>query len=123
MLGPLLNQSHLRYQLQHRTIRFLHGMAHSSNHIVRTCFDHAMRNANTSIGYNLALIRNKYGFNISDHTYKYCMQMSSQPKLSRHEITMIQEVNVLLNARCGMYNLDDFNSADIDIFIDLIATD
>ena len=123
MLGPLLNQSHLRYQLQHRTIRFLHGMAHSSNHIVKTCFDHAMRNANTSIGYNLALIRNKYGFNISDHTYTYCMKMSSQPKLSRREITIIQEVNALLNARCGMYNLDGFNSADIDILIDLIATD
>ena len=51
------------------------------------------------------------------------MKMSSQHKLSRREITIIQEVNALLNARCGMYNLDGFNSADIDILIDLIATD
>ena len=53
-LGTLLGQNHIRQQLQVRTIRFLYNMYHSKNAIVRSCFNHAILDANSCIGAKLA---------------------------------------------------------------------
>ena len=36
---------------------------------------------------------------------------------------IISELNMLLLAKCEMYNIDGFTKSNIDIFIKLIATD
>ena len=56
-LGTLLGQNHIRQQLQVRTIRFLYNMYHSKNAIVRSCFNHAILDANSCIGAKLAFLR------------------------------------------------------------------
>ena len=44
-------------------------------------FDHATRNANSPIGYNLAFIRNTYEFIIIEHTLVDCLNL---PRPKRH---------------------------------------
>ena len=63
MLGPLMNQYHIRHQLKFRTIRFLYSMCASRNSIVMNCIQHARCNANSPIGYNIAYLRNYHNFN------------------------------------------------------------
>ena len=44
-LGPLMNQSHISYQLQKRCINFLNYMKTSQIEIILTCYRNAVRNA------------------------------------------------------------------------------
>ena len=67
VLGPLMNQPHISYQLQKRCIRFLHNMKTSQNKIVLTCYLNAVRNANTLIGHNIAFLRNTLGIDIDNN--------------------------------------------------------
>ena len=122
MLGPVLHQYHMYYQLQHRTVRFLHGMAHSCNHIVKTCFDHAMQNANTPIGHNLAFIRNSYGFNISEHTMSDCIRFSRPSNLCSQELFIVEELKSLLQSRDGSYHIDGFSNNDVSVLVALLCT-
>ena len=64
---------------------------HSSNYMVKTCFDHAMRNANSPIGYNLAFIRNTYGYTVIEHTLVSSKRHSIQAvELSRRTQADVQ---------------------------------
>ena len=67
ILGPLMNQPHIGYQLQKRCIRFLHIMKTSQNKIVLTCYRNAVRNVNTLIGHNIAFLRNTLGTDIDNN--------------------------------------------------------
>ena len=70
VLGPLMNQPHISYQLQKRCIRFLHIMKTNQNEIVLTCYRNAVRNANTvntPIGHNITFLRNTLGIDINNN--------------------------------------------------------
>ena len=123
MLGPLLEKYHLRFQFDSRTIRFLKGIANSSNYMVKTCFDHAMRDADSPIGYNLAFIRNTYGFNIIEHTLVDCLNLSRLKRLNPYQCTLIKELNNLLLTRNGVYRIHNFTKSDIENVIKVIATE
>ena len=65
ILGPLLDQSHLHYQLQRRTLRFISLMYNSRNVLITACVKIAIGNANSPLGHNIAYFRNNYGINFS----------------------------------------------------------
>ena len=58
-----------------------------------------MRNANSPIGYNLAFIRNTYGFNIIEHTLVDCLNLSRPKRLNPYQCTLIKELTNLLLTR------------------------
>ena len=122
MLSPLLEKYQLVYQFESRTIRFLKGMAHSSNYMVKTCFDHALRNANSPIGYIHAFIRNTYGFNIIEHTLVDCLNLSRPKRLNPYQCTLNQELDNLLLTRNGVYRMHNFIKSDMEQCIKVIAT-
>ena len=111
MLGPLMHQLHLRYQLQRRTVNFLHCMSISTNIIVKTCYTRAICNATTPIGCNLAFIRNYYG------KLKPC-----PVKLNTHRLNVIKELEALILDRSDIHQIDGFSRADINDIIAVIAT-
>ena len=123
MLGPLLEKYYLRYQFESRTIRFLKDIANSSNYMVKTCLDHAMRDANSPIGYNLAFIRNTHGFNIIEHTLVDCLNLSRPRRLNPYQCTLIKELNNLLLTRNGVYRIHNFTKSDVENLIKVIETE
>lgn len=111
VLGPLLHQCHLRYQLQRRTIRFIDSLSTSVNEIVKICYHRATCNANSPIGSNLSFIRNYYG-----STMPHALKLSAQNR------QLVKEIESLLLARNGIYSLDGFSNTDINALITLMAT-
>ena len=91
--------------------------------MVKTCFDHTMRDANSPIGYNLAFIRNTYGFNIIDHTLVDCLNLSRPKRLNPYQCTLFKELNNLLLTRNGVYRIHNFTKSDMENLIKVIATE
>ena len=56
----LLNQSHIHYQLQLRTSRFMSSMCNISNLFITACVKCAVNNAISPFGHNIAYFRNNY---------------------------------------------------------------
>lgn len=81
ILGPLTNQCHISLQLYRRCVRFLYSMSQSSNLILHTCFTNAVHNANTSLGYNIAFFRHKYGIDISTLSIQQSLCKVCVPKV------------------------------------------
>ena len=52
-------------------------------------FDHATRNANSPIGYNLAFIRNTYEFIIIEHTLVDCLNLPRPKRLNQYQCALI----------------------------------
>ena len=91
--------------------------------MVKTCFDNAMRNANSPIGYNLAFLRNTYGFNTTEHTLVDCLNLSRPKRLNPYQCTLIKEFNNLLLTRNGVYSIHNFTKSDSENLIKVIATE
>ena len=88
--------------------------------MVKTCFDHAMRDANSPIGYNLAFIRNTYGFNIIEHTLFDCLKLSRPKRLNPYQCTLIKELNNFLLTRNDVYRIHNFTKSDMENLIIII---
>ena len=56
-LRSLLGQNHIRHQLQVKVSILKKNMYHSSNSIMRSCFNHAFVDVNSCIGTKLAFLR------------------------------------------------------------------
>ena len=74
LLGMLINQYHISYQLYARDIKFLHSINKCYNIIVRQYMFNAFQNANNIIGYKFAFYRCKLGLNLFDRDLQYCLQ-------------------------------------------------
>ena len=121
MLRPILNQTHISTQLIKRCIRFLFGMASSHNIIVYTCYKNAVGNANTSMGSNIAYLRDKYGIEVN-RLSKNITKSVSEPKLSTEQNIVIQHLRNLLDIKNNACTLDIFSEEDIDMLIQEVVT-
>ena len=65
MIGPVLDQSHIHYQLHRRTLRYISSMCISRNVLITACVKSAINNVNSPLRHNIAYFRNKYGINFS----------------------------------------------------------
>ena len=96
-------------------------MAHIIKYMIKTYFDHAMRNANSPIGYNLVFIRNTCGFDISEHTLVDCLNLSRPKQLIPFQCRLIKELNNLLLTRNGVYRRHNITNSDIEELIKVLA--
>ena len=64
LLGPLIGQYHIRFQLILRDIKCVHSLLQSPNSSVRQCIMNASSNANTLIGYKMSYYGSMYGIDI-----------------------------------------------------------
>ena len=115
ILGPLLDQSHIHYQLQVRTLRFISLMYNSRNVLITACVKSAINNANSLLGHNIAYFRNNYGINFS---YGMCFnKMIHPPHLCEEKRMIIAQLKDLLLVKCGLYAIDSFTMSNIDALI------
>jgi hypothetical protein len=121
-LGPLISQHHLSQQLYVRSVRFMYNMYHSSNLIVRTCFNHAMNNANSCIGAKLAFIRNKYGTDITKCNMSQVINRIYQLNLSGGQQAAIDNLETLISVRSEQSFIEGFDSTEVNDMIQLVAT-
>ena len=73
LLGPLIDQYHIRHQFILRDIKFLHRLLQSQNYFVRQCIINASSNLNTLIGYKMSYYRSMYGIDICNADLNYCV--------------------------------------------------
>ena len=75
ILGPLIGQYHIKYQLYMKDIKLLYNMSmFVKNTIVQECLHNAMYNANTVIGYKLAFYRENVYINLFENDINYCLR-------------------------------------------------
>ena len=121
ILGPLLDQSHLHYQLQRRTLRFISLMYNSRNVLINACVNSAINNANSPLGHNIAYFRNNYGINFS---HGMCFnKIIHPPRLCEEKRMIIAQLKDLLLVKCGLYTIDGFTMSNIDALIKLLAAE
>ena len=120
-LGPLMNQSHITYQLQKRCIRLLHNMKTSQNKIVLTCYRNAVRNANKLNGHNIAFLRNTLGIDIDNNEITTDISL---PKVyfTNEQRVLLSNLKMLIAVRNGDFTLPYLSSSEIECLITDIAT-
>ena len=80
-----------------------------------------MRDENSPIEYNLAFIKNTYGFNIIEHNLVDCLNLSRPRRLNPYQCTLIKELNNLLLTRNGVYRMHNVTESDMENLIKVIA--
>ena len=120
-LGPLMNQPHISYQLQKHCIRFLHNMKTSQNEIVLTCYRNVVRNANTSIGHNIAFLINTLRIDIDNNEITPDISL---PKvyLTIEQRVLLSNLKMLIAVRNGDFTLHYLSSSEIECLITDIGT-
>ena len=121
VLGLLMNEPHISYQLQRRCIRFLHNMKTSQNEIVVTCYCYAIRNANTTIGRNIAFLRNTLGIHIDNNEITPDISL---PKvyLTNEQRVLLSNLKMLIAVRNRDFTLSCLSSSEIECLITDLAT-
>ena len=73
ILGPLLNQLHIRDQMYIRSVKFLDQMYKCNNVIVNVCMKNAITNSNSPLGYKFAFFINAFGINVNLNNVNKCI--------------------------------------------------
>ena len=101
ILGPLINQRHIRCQLFARDIKLLHSIKYDiSNSNVSECLPCALSNSNTVIGYKLAFYRENCIISILENDLKYCLEHVKPEPLSIEKQSLIKCLQELSIAKC-----------------------
>ena len=122
MLGPLLNQYHIRFQFENRCLRFIHAMKQCNNSIVQTIFECALQNANSPLGHNITFFRQTYNVDIFHHNLKICIEKSRPKDLDSSSESIVQSLRTLLLFRCNSVVIDGFKHNDITALINFTAS-
>ena len=118
-LGPLINCSHIRTQLELRTLSFIFKFAASKNVLVNSIFNVAISDARSDLGFNIAHFRSKYqifSFNCIVASSKIIVN-SSFNVINADQQARVNAARELLACRDNLFNFD-FPHSDIDFFIE-----
>ena len=121
VLGLLMNQPHISYQLQKRCICFLHNMKTSQDEIVLTCYRNAVRNANTPIGHTIAFLRITLGIDIDNNEIMPDINLS-RVYFTNEQRMLLSNLKLLIAVRNGDFTLPYLSSSEIECLITIIAT-
>ena len=67
---------------------------------------------------------NTYGFNVVEHTFIGCSNLSHHKRLKQFQCTLIKELNnLLLLTRNSVYRMHNFTKSDMGNLITVIAND
>ena len=97
-------------------------MKHCSITIVSVCFNYACLNANSPIGHNIAVLRNKYNIDIVHNNLKRCISKIRSRSLSSDQLIIMKELRTLLSVRAGEIYINGFSLADVTALIKCLTT-
>ena len=123
MLGPLLGQHHIHYQLQKRTLRSIYAMQQNCNVLVSTCLQNAINNANSPLGRNIAYFRNGYGVSFNKIDTCKMLRFIQPTKLCSQRQLTINNLKHLLLVKYGTHVINGFTMQNIDAMINLLTTE
>ena len=122
LLGPLLNQYHIKDQFCHRTLRFISGLSMCNNSMVQACLENATHNANTPIGSNIAFFRYKFGVDILESDLKSSYMKIKPNKLDDKSESLLEVLNDLLLCRRNILSIECLSYENITLLINSIAS-
>ena len=91
------------------------------NSIVKECLTVGINNSNTIIGYKLAFIRSRFGFNVIDTGYDVCLHNIIGTQLTVEQQNLVICIHTLILAWSNNLYIDGFSNNDINYIIDFIA--
>ena len=123
ILGSLVNQRHIRYQLFARDIKPLHSIRYEiSNSIVSESLSCVLSNSNTVIGYKLVFYRGNFNISILEHNLKYCLEHVKPEQLSIERQSLIKCSQELSLGKCRQLLVTRFISEELDDIINCISS-
>ena len=121
ILGPLMGQYHIKYQLYMKDIKLLYNMImFVNNTIVQECFHNAMYNANTVIGYRLTFFREHFNINLFENDINYCLRQV-HPATLEEDRYLVDCLHTLIMAKSNEVTVGGFEIEELDVIINSIA--
>ena len=122
LLGPLVKQCHIRYQLYLRDIKFVYRLLCCDNSIIQTCINNASKNANTLIGYKLSFFRSMFGINIFGNSLQYCLQQAKPINLSIEQQSHVHCIHTLFLSLTNHVNIEGLPQTEVNDILNFIVT-
>ena len=117
LLGPLLNQPHLMYQLYRRNV-FFNSLRYISNVIVNVCFDNNIGNACSIIGVQISYLRDKLHVNFYEVGLRESLKKINVLFKISHVISIhISNMKNLLSIRSENNTIHYLNIEEINFMI------
>ena len=114
IFGALLGQNYIRQQV--RSIRFLYNVYHSKNAIVRSCFNHAILDANLCMGAKLAFLRTT-GIDIFKQKLYDAIKQVPQLRITVEQQADIENLGNVMFVRSEQSFIEGFDNTEIDCMI------
>ena len=122
LLGPLMGQYHIKYQLYMKDIKLLYNMnMFVNNTIEQECLHNAMYNANTVIGYKLAFFRENFNINLFENDINYCLRQVHPATLDMEDQSLVDCLHTQIMAKSDEVTVDGFEMEELDFIINSIA--
>ena len=122
LLGPLMGQYHIKYQLYMKDIKLLYNMnMFVNNTIVHECLHNAMYNANTVIGYKITFFRENFNINLFENDINYCLRYVHPATLDMEDQSLVDCLHTLIMAKSDEVTVDGFEMEELDFIINSIA--
>ena len=121
-VGSPIEKYHLRYQFESRTIRFLKGIAHSSNYMVKHVLIVPCGMQILQLDIILHLLETLMDLIYRTHLVD-CLNLSRPKRLNPYQCTLIKELTNLLLTRNGVYEMHNFTKSDVENVIKVLATE
>ena len=124
LLGHIIDSWHVSIVLVKRFCKFVDSMLTSDNEIVKVIITKAITSAQSPIGMNIAILRNKYDVHVRNvifcHVYKF-KQAMHQPWSTVDVTRDAQFVKELLRVRNNEISLRDFTMSEISALIECVC--
>jgi len=122
ILGPMLNQYHISYQLYRRDIKMIYQMKVCTNQIVKQCLSVSIHDSNTLIGYKLAFYRSRFALLLNDIDLIECLRRAVPFPLTVDQTATVDCLHNMCLENSFYYDVDGFTKDEIQFIIDYIAT-
>ena len=120
LLGPLLGQPHLTKQIHSRVFKFCKSLLDVNNILVNTIARKQFFDARSSIGHNIARLRELYSVSPLFHNYDYARSIIYDARLSEFDAWQSNFLIELILGREGTLHIP-LDCEQIDIMIEYIA--
>jgi len=123
MLAPIIDQMHIKAQIEVRTIRFMYNMLNSDNKCMRRITCIALAHAHSTMGLNYSYLLHKYDICIySDLTCNIHQIRHANELTDVCRIAIINNVKTLIDCKTNNYVLHGLTLDDINDMLNMLTT-
>jgi len=123
LLGPLIEQPHIRTQLAVKTLRFVDRMINSPNNVISVIGNIAKRCALSPIGKNIAYLKYKYNIHLCDKLCVNVARIRQLGKCNSHQQALLCNMQTLINVKNGLSSLEGFDTDMVESMLYSISCD